>query len=200
MRLTAMDINSKEFKKGFRGYNIDEVDEFILKVSEDYEALYKENSTMKDKISNLNEKIQHYSKIEDTIQNTLILAQNAADQAKTNAQKEAELIIKNANDTAQKILEKAHNDVMTVNGDYDRLKQEFAKFRAKFRNFMKTQMETFDDLEKDFAKNYNVGTPVEEINEKEIVSSQIPKEEEIVEHSFNDDELNEIKKFFASEE
>ena len=51
-------------------------------MTEDYEALYKENATLKEKVLTLNEKLEHYAKIESTIQNTLLLAQNAADQAK----------------------------------------------------------------------------------------------------------------------
>ena len=110
----------------------------------------------------LTEQIEHYSKIESTIQNTLVLAQNAADQAKSSAEKEAELVVKNANETAQRIVDKAHADVIQINDEYDRVKQEFIKFRAKFRNFINTQLETFDDLEKDVTKNYNISTPVED--------------------------------------
>ena len=100
----------------------------------------------------MNERIEHYSKVESTIQNTLVLAQNAAEQAKLSAQKEAELVVKSANDTAQRILDKAHNDVLNINEQYEIIKQEFIKFRAKFRTFMNAQMETFGELEKDFIK------------------------------------------------
>ncbi|EHI99593.1 DivIVA domain containing protein [Clostridium sp. DL-VIII] len=212
MKLTPMDINNKEFKKGLRGYNPDEVDEFLDEVVENYEELYKENATLKEKLTNQNEKLEHYSKIETTIQNTLLLAQNAAEQAKNSAQKEAELLLKNANEAAQKIMDKAHNDVIQINDEYEKVKQEFIKFRAKYRNFMNTQLETFDDLEKEFIKNYNISDPVddneavhEELKAKEIVSDEIiskPEEEAISNHkntSLND-ELNEIKSFFVQSE
>ncbi len=94
-------------------------------------------------------------KLEATIQNTLLLAQNAADQAKESSEKQAELIIGNANETAQRILDKAHGDVVAINDEYERVKEEFIKFRAKFRGFMNTQLQTFDELEKDLTKNYN---------------------------------------------
>ena len=105
MKLTPMDINNKEFKRGLRGYNPEEVDEFLDEVIENYEQLYKDNSKLKEKVTLANEQIEHYKKIESTIQNTLLLAQNAADQAKTSAEKEADMVIKNANETAQRILE-----------------------------------------------------------------------------------------------
>ena len=109
MKLTPMDINNKEFKRVLRGYCPEEVDEFLDQIVEEYEILFKENTALKEKLENSNDKIEHYSKIENTIQNTLLLAQNTAEQAKANAQKEADVIIKSANDTAQRILDKAHN-------------------------------------------------------------------------------------------
>ncbi|AJG98409.1 cell division protein DivIVA [Clostridium beijerinckii] len=211
MKLTPMDINNKEFKKGLRGYNSDEVDEFLDEVVDNYEELYKENANLKEKLANLNEKVEHYSKIESTIQNTLILAQNAAEQAKNSAKKEAEFMMKNANETAQKVMDKAHNDVIQINDEYERVKQEFIKFRAKYRNFMNAQLETFDDLEKDFIKNYNVSDPIEDdevtniekIVEKEVTSITSGLSENI-EAEENDpslnDELNEIKSFFVQGE
>jgi len=211
MKLTPMDINNKEFKKGLRGYHADEVDEFLDEVVDNYEELYKENGNLKEKLTNLNEKVDHYSKIEVTIQNTLILAQNAAEQAKNSAQKEAELMLKNANETAQKIMDKAHGDVIHINDEYEKVKQEFIKFRAKYRNFMNTQLETFDDLEKDFVKNYNVSDPIEEevqeeiIIEKELdvvnyIDDKQVKDEDINERASLNDELNEIKSFFVQGE
>ena len=222
MKLTPMDINNKEFKRGLRGYNAEEVDEFLDEVVENYEEMYKENSNLKEKLANLNEKIEYYSKIETTIQNTLLLAQNAAEQAKSSAKKEAELMVKNANETAQKILDKAHNDVIQINDEYEKVKQEFIKFRAKYRNFMNTQMETFDALEKDFIKNYNLvesgeESPKDIIEENESqyssdtfeeVAADVIKDEALEEGNAKklentmsleeiNQELNEIKSFFA---
>ena len=179
MKLTPMDINNKEFKREHRGYNPEEVDEFLDEVIENYEQLYKDNSKLKEKITLANEQIEHYKKIESTIQNTLLLAQNAADQAKTSAEKEADMVVKNANETAQRILDKSHNDVLELNDEYEKMKQEFIKFRAKFRNFMNTQLQTFDDLEKDVLKNYNATSLAEQdeneeqLNKEEAINSEV---------------------------
>ena len=200
MKLTPMDINNKEFKRGLRGYNPEEVDEFLDEVVENYEELYKDNSKLREKVASLTEQIEHYSKIESTIQNTLVLAQNAADQAKKKKEKEAELVVKNANETAQRIVDKAHADVIQINDEYDRVKQEFIKFRAKFRNFINTQLETFDDLEKDVTKNYNISTPVED---EAAIDSEVQFNEEsfkTIEEDILTDDIDEIKSFFASKE
>lgn len=196
MKLTPMDISNKEFKKVLRGYDSEAVDEFVDKIVEDYDVLFKENCILKEKMSLMDDKIDHYSNIESTIQNTLVLAQNAAEQAKEGAQKEADMIVRSANETAQKILDKAHDDVIRVNDEYERLKQDFIRFRVKFRSFMNVQLETFDDLEKDFAKNYNLGVPVEEdvVEEEEVVNKEIEVQKD---ESISSDDLSAIKSFFA---
>lgn len=227
MKLTPIDITNKEFRKMLRGYDPEEVDEFLDQIVEDYEELFKENSLLKEKINAMNEKIEHYSKIESTIQNTLLLAQNAAEQAKISSQKEADMVIKHANDSAKKILDKAHTDVVSITQEYDRLKQEFVKFRAKFRNFITVQMETFEDLEKDFIKNYNLNNKVKESEkprenkkENDNVNLDLKSEEKIEKNNFVDvqpfesdekmavrfksseevdSDLENIKKFFVSE-
>ena len=198
MKLTPMDISNKEFKKGFRGYDSEEVDEFINEIIDNYEELYKENSRLKENLSRVNEKLEHYVKIENTIQNTLLLAQNAAEQARETSQKEAEMILSKANDSAQKVLDKAHNDVILINDEYEKVKQEFIKFRAKFRNFMNAQTETFDELEKDLTKNYNISEPLDKMIEAKGINLSSKNIEEI-EDSYNDD-IDEIKSFFANSE
>lgn len=204
MRITAMDINNKEFKKVLRGYNSEEVDEFLEKVSDEYELIYKENSTLREKITFLEEKLEHHAKIEATIQNTLVLAQNAAEQAKFCAQKESELIIRNANDSSQRLIDKAHNDVISVNDEYEKVKQEFSKFRTRFRSFMNCQLEMFDGLENDYLKNYNVGNEtcdnrIDEEAASDLECSNLALKS-IDEKDFHDNgELEEIKSFFAKE-
>lgn len=199
MKLTAIDINNKEFKRGLRGYSVEEVDEFLDQVVENYEELYKENSRLKESLSRVNEKLEHYEKLEATIQNTLLLAQNAADQAKESSEKQAELIIGNANETAQRILDKAHGDVISINDEYEKVKEEFIKFRAKFRGFMNTQLQTFDELEKDLTKNYSVSQPVDnyEIHEKEAETTNTEEKEEFNVEDLNDD-INAVKSFYAN--
>lgn len=191
MRLTSMDISNKEFKKAMRGYDVDEVNDFLDKVSEDYELLFKENSSLKERIDVMKEQVDHYNKMEITIQNTLILAQNAADQAKEVAQKQAEMILDNANEASKKILDKGNDQIVNITNDYDKVKQEFIKFRTQYRNFMNTQLEMFNSLEKEFYERYSlvkqeeapikVDVPVKDITEEELCG----------------DAYEEIKNFFS---
>ncbi|MFA6939467.1 MAG: DivIVA domain-containing protein [Clostridiaceae bacterium] len=192
MRITSMDISNKEFKKSMRGYNSDEVEDFLDKIAEDYEEMYKENTSLREKFALLNEKLDHYKDIENTIQNTLLLAQNTSEQTRKTANDEAESIIRRANDESQRIIEKANNQVVKVNDDFQNTKSDFSKFVAKYRNFMKTQMDMFSDMESDFVKSYNlVSYKVEEVKEKGIVTEE--KEEETV----KEEDLNNVKNFYV---
>jgi len=199
-----MDIENKEFKRTVRGYNPYEVDEFLDQIAEDYETLYKENSILNEKINILDEKIEHYKKIESTIQKTLVLAQNSAEQVKLSAQKEAELIIKNANDSAQKIIDRANNDVLKINDEFDRIRREFNKFRTKYRNFMNSQIELFERMEKNFDEYYSLGKSIkEEIKEKSVDMKEINisnnfNVNDINKEIGNGDDLETIKTFFAN--
>ncbi|MEG0306302.1 MAG: DivIVA domain-containing protein [Clostridium sp.] len=195
MKMTSMDIMNKDFKRTMRGYNMDEVDEFLEKISEDYELVYKENAILKEKMDVFQDKLDHYAKMESTIQSTLLLAQNAAEQAKASSQSEAELIVRNANDSAKRIIDKAHVDVLNINDEFDRTKQEFAKFRSKFRNFIITQMEMFEALEKDFDKNYNISNVIEDTNKN--VNLKVACEKEVEVFEYNTAELEDIKSFFV---
>ena len=147
--------------------------------------------------------------MEETIHNTLVLAQSSAEQAKLSAQKEAELIIRNANDSSKRIVDKAHNDILQINDEYDKIKKDFIKFRAKFRNFMNAQLETFNDLENDLVKNYNVGLAVEEKSIERITNEDKlfdfnennewdGKAKDIKNEVFNNS-LDEIKSFFTKD-
>ena len=174
---------------------------YLVNLGEEKDPIVKleQGTFTKESLSRVNEKLEHYEKLEVTIQNTLLLAQNAADQAKESSEKQAELIIGNANETAQRILDKAHGDVIAINDEYERVKQEFIKFRAKFRGFMNTQLQTFDELEKDLTKNYNVAQPIDkyELHEKEAETFTNDEKEEFNVEDLNDD-INEVKSFYAN--
>jgi cell division initiation protein len=147
--LTPMDIRNKEFKKGFKGYKEDEVDEFLDKVIADYERLYRENGELKDRISIDNERIESYNSMEKSLQNTLLIAQTTAEDIVSNARKKAEMIIKEAEDQAKKIIEDANNSVIKANKDYEELKKEVQVFKTRFKTLLESQLEALNITLKD---------------------------------------------------
>lgn len=144
MNITPNEISNKDFKKVFRGYDMDEVDEFLDQLVEDYEKLFKDNIHLKDSVTVLEEKMLHYSNIEGTLKNTLLLAQTTADQVKENSKKEIEMLLKEANDSAGSITKKSEDKVMEIKKDYERIKQDYLTFKMRFNALLQAQMESLE--------------------------------------------------------
>jgi cell division initiation protein len=147
--ITPMDIRNKEFKKGFKGYKEDEVDEFLDKVIADYERIYRENGELKDRISIDNERIESYNSMEKTLQNTLVIAQTTAEDIVANSRKKAELIIRESEDQARKIVEDANSSVIKINRDYEELKKEVQVFKTRFKTLLQSELEALNATLKD---------------------------------------------------
>lgn len=144
MNITPNEISNKDFKKVFRGYDMDEVDEFLDQLVEDYEKLFKENINLKENVTTLEDKIVHYSNIETTLQNTLLLAQTTADQVKENSRKEIEILLKDTNENAASIIKKAEDKVVEINKDYERVKQDYSTFQTRFRALLEAQIQSLE--------------------------------------------------------
>ncbi|MFZ7103193.1 MAG: DivIVA domain-containing protein [Peptococcaceae bacterium] len=143
--LTPLDIHNKEFKRALRGYDVDEVDEFLDEVIKDYEYLYKENLNLKDQVENIQDNITRYRDIEDTLHNTMILAQQTAEEVKKNAEKEAELIVKNAQQKAEEIISHERERIVELKNDYKELQKTVQQFKAQFKGFLIAQLELIED-------------------------------------------------------
>ena len=96
MALTPIDIQNKEFRKGVRGYNTEEVNKFLESISKEYEGVYAEIFELRDKVQRLEAELKQYKQLESTLQQTMVLAQQTADDVKQAARHEAELVLKEA--------------------------------------------------------------------------------------------------------
>ncbi|HOR86530.1 MAG TPA: DivIVA domain-containing protein [Bacillota bacterium] len=147
--ITPMDIRNKEFKKTFRGYKENEVDEFLDKLTGDYERIYRENGELKDKISIDNERIESYNTMEKSLQSTLLIAQTTAEDIVSNSRKKAEMIIKEAEEQARRIIEDANTSVIKVNKDFEELKKEVQVFKTRFKTLLESELEALNTTLKD---------------------------------------------------
>jgi len=102
--ITAMEIRNQQFKKAFRGYEKNEVKSFIMQLAQDYENLYSENSQLREQIQRIEFELEKYRKMEETMNNSLILAQQTAEDLKSNARKEADLILEQSKNRIAEIL------------------------------------------------------------------------------------------------
>ena len=115
--LTPLDLNSKTFAKGFRGYDADEVNEFFAQVSKDYERLYQDNVELKDTVERVSAKLEYYQHMEGTMQSTLTVAQETADEVKKSSEQKAELLVKKTDtECAQKRVD-AESYVNKIKGE-----------------------------------------------------------------------------------
>jgi cell division initiation protein len=91
-----MEIRNQQFSKSMRGYSEEEVKSFLQQLAQDFESLYMENSQLKENMQRLKFELDKYNKIEETMNNSLILAQQTAETLKANAQQEADMILENS--------------------------------------------------------------------------------------------------------
>lgn len=147
--LTPMDIRNTEFKKGFRGYSEEEVDIFMDKLVVDYEKLYRENIELKERLNMINEKLESYSEMEKTLQSTLIVAQKTSEDIVANARKEAELIIREAEEKRKGIMAQANADIVDINKEIEELKKQLQIFKTRYRTFLEAELESLDTFFKE---------------------------------------------------
>ena len=83
--LTPLDIHNKEFTRKIRGYDEDEVNEFLDQVIKDYEMVIREKKELDEKVNQLNERLGHFTNIEETPNKSILVAQETAEEVKGNA-------------------------------------------------------------------------------------------------------------------
>ncbi|ACI20323.1 MULTISPECIES: DivIVA domain-containing protein [Thermodesulfovibrio] len=140
MRITPLDIQQKQFKVKLRGFDMEEVYSFLELVREELEELLKENSMLKEKVAILENQLEEYRKIEQSIRDTLMTAQKLVEDYQTNARKEAELIIKEAELKAENIIKEAQEKVVKIHEDIVDLKGIRRHFKEEIRRLIEGHM------------------------------------------------------------
>lgn len=167
--LTPLDIYNKEFNKTFSvwAYNSKEVEEFLDSVAECYEKIYLENEELKDKVVDLEERLQEYKDREETLNKTIDTVKETADKQQRTAEQKAESIVRNAKQKAANIKERATAKAelimdkaemkaeKMVNQTNEQLEEERRKyknlmesrklFEAKFKRLLKTYLVMLDE-------------------------------------------------------
>jgi cell division initiation protein len=136
MKLTPLDIRHREFKRGMRGYVDEEVDEFLDQIADEFERLFKENIDLGERIENLEEQVSRYRRIEETLQKTLVSAQQSAEELKQNATKESQLILRDAELKARQMVNESYADKQKVEGSLSQLRGTEEEFRIRFRQLL----------------------------------------------------------------
>ncbi|MBM7715595.1 DivIVA domain-containing protein [Siminovitchia sp. FSL H7-0308] len=171
MPLTPVDIHNKEFSKRMSGYDRDEVNEFLDQVIKDYELLIREKKELEDQLAAMNERLGHFNNIEETLNKSIVVAQEAAEEVKGNALKEAKLIIREAEKNADRIVNEALSKARKIALEIEELKKQSKVFRTRFRMLIEAQLDLLqsDDWDKlmEFELDATELTSLEEAEEVE---------------------------------
>ena len=156
--ITPLDIENKKFSRQMmNGYNVDEVDDFLDEVMEDYESNYKELATLRTKVEELELSLTRYKTIESTLQNTLVMAQSTADEVKnvarqqadqivSEAQREAENIIRASKDSALRAVDELEQQIRNKEQQYTEAKKQFDIYKAKMEALLISQLELLKEM------------------------------------------------------
>ena len=167
--ITPLDIQKKEFRKAMRGYREEEVDAFLDQVIQDYEALFRENQDLKEKLALADQNMTRYRDIEEVLKNTMIMAQKSADDLKQNSEKETSLRLDQARIEADQITREAEQEAMAiiqeaeskasgivtgaeqkaklVYEEYYQMERDSRLFRLRFRSLLEAQIKLLDGEE-----------------------------------------------------
>ncbi|MDX1771157.1 MAG: DivIVA domain-containing protein [Planococcaceae bacterium] len=158
MPLSPLDIHNKEFGKGFRGYNEDEVNEFLDQIIKDFELLLKEKKELEEKLKSSSERVGHFTTIESTLQKSIVIAQEAAEEVRRNSQKEAKLIVKEAEKNADRIVNEALTKARRIALEIEELKKQSKVFRNRFKMLVEAQLDLINTDDWDHLMQYEVDT------------------------------------------
>jgi cell division initiation protein len=158
MPIRPIDVRRKEFRNGFRGYDANQVDDFLDAVADEFERTYMENSRLREEVSGLRERLQQFEELEGSIRAALIHAEQAAndlrrsanweaDDLRKSAAREADLTIRDAKARAHQMLAESSARVEAIQESYDALQEAKRKFSGDFRQLLKTYNEMMDSME-----------------------------------------------------
>ena len=124
MKLTPLDIQQQQFSMRFRGFDVREVDLFLEQMASTFEQLQRDNETLKEEILRLRRESQGLKKREETFRRAMIHSQKVLENMKGNAEKQAELIIAEAEIKADKIINHAQNRLNHLQEDITELRRQ----------------------------------------------------------------------------
>ena len=161
MKITPLDIQQKKFGVKFRGFDVKEVNSFLDLITREFEVIIKENNYLKEELAKKDAKILDFKKKETTLKDTLMNAQQIVENLKGNVQKEAELIIKEAELKADSLIKDAHKEIANLKKELNDLKKQKVLYLEKVKGIIKTfqkmiSMEEEDEKQEEAVKEDNV--------------------------------------------
>jgi len=163
MPIRPIDVRRKEFKSGFRGYDANQVDDFLDAVADEFERNYTENQRIREEVSSLRDRLQQFEDLEGSIRAALVHAEQAsndlrkaateeAEGIRQSAQREAELTIREAQSRSRQMLADSSSRIERVQASYTALQEAKRSFANDFRLLLKTFTDVIENLEVSSAR------------------------------------------------
>jgi cell division initiation protein len=157
MGLASTDIQQKRFRTRWLGFDTKEVQLFCQELAEEIENLKSENSHLSKDLQEHKKELREYKEREKTIRAVLLTAHKTAEQTKGNAEKEAKVMIAEAELQAEKILQAAHQRLTRIHDDIAELQRHRLQLEAKLRATVETYRNLLNAQEDDANENETLG-------------------------------------------
>ncbi len=178
MRITPLDIRKQEFRKAMRGLDPEEVYAFLSTVAEEYEAVLNDNKALRERLLELDDKVQEYRTMERTLRDTLLTAERVTADAKENARREANLIIKEAQIEAEKALRDIKNEAMKLRREIQDLRRERESYLARMKVLAESYIRFIESAGKEFEEADKRSEPLARAGAEEAAGGKGPRKEQ----------------------
>lgn len=149
LRLSPLDVKKQEFNKSMRGYDVVEVDTFLETVSEALETLIREKKDLSDEVMKLRIQLKDYQSVENTLKETLYTAQESVNESRENSRREADMIVREAELKADKILEDSKLKLASMKNELILIKSQKDSFARRLKHLLRAQFDLIGVLELD---------------------------------------------------
>lgn len=139
MKVSPINIKKQEFNRSVRGYDKDEVQAYLDKLADEIESVLKENESLKRELEQANSRLVEFRRIEKSLQETLLKAQESSSKSIESTKKQTGLMIKEAEIKASQILEKARENANSIRNSVINLREERDLIVAKLRAIINSQ-------------------------------------------------------------
>lgn len=152
-QFTPVDIRNKSFRRVFRGYDCDEVDRFLDDIRREYETLYAENFDLREKTTHYQSELEHYQQLENTLNQTMLLAQQTGEEVKQAARNEASLVLKEAEQEKNRRMTEVQAKLDEVQEEIEELIRKRELIRTQLKSFLNAHLELTTMYDQEFEKN-----------------------------------------------
>ena len=139
MKISPMDIQQQQFKgKMFGGLDAEDVDAFLQAVAGEMEELIRENGDLKERLSRNATAIAEMEARESQLRETMLAAQRITEEMKANAQREAHLVVSEAELKGERIIADAEHKLVDLSNQIQDLKRDKVQFESGFKGLLDT--------------------------------------------------------------